>query len=61
MDEIIAELEGERQRLSAVIAVLDPKRARGSRKARRLSAAARKRISESMRQNWAARKDRVKE
>lgn len=61
IDEIIEALEIEKDRLTGVIAVLSPKARRGRRKGRRLSAAARKRISEGMRRNWAARKGRPKD
>jgi hypothetical protein len=61
IDEIIEELEIERERLEEVIAVLNPKKRRGARKGRRLSAAVRRRISEGMRRSWEARKERAKE
>jgi exonuclease VII small subunit len=58
--QIIADLEAERDRLDAAIAALR----RGGRKAKKqrrgkrlpLSPAARKRISEGMKRKWAARK-----
>jgi hypothetical protein len=56
-ERIIAELEAERSRLEMAIAAL---RGRNGRKAgrgrRRLSPAAKKRISEGMKKRWAARK-----
>jgi hypothetical protein len=55
---LIAELEAERDRLNQAIAALQGSRGRASngRRGRRLSAAARKRISEGMKRRWAARK-----
>jgi hypothetical protein len=56
-ERIIAELEAERSRLEMAISAL---RGRNGRKAgrgrRRLSPAAKKRISEGMKKRWAARK-----
>ena len=58
--EIIRTLEAERDVLDRAIAALQGNRGRaataGRRRRRRLSAAARKRISEGMRKRWAARK-----
>lgn len=61
IEEIIEELEAKRERLTRVIAVLNPKKERGARRGRRLSAMARKRISEGMRRNWATRKEQSRE
>ena len=56
-ERIIAELEAERSRLEMAISAL---RGRNGRKAgrgrRRLSPAAKKRISDGMKKRWAARK-----
>jgi hypothetical protein len=59
-DSIIADLEQERDRLTAAIQALSGAATRRSGRRRRLSAAARKRISEGMRRTWAARKRREK-
>jgi hypothetical protein len=54
---VIAELESERNRIKQAIAALQGgQAAKGRRGRRRLSAAARKRISEGMKRRWAARK-----
>jgi hypothetical protein len=56
---LIAELEAERDRLNQAIAALQGGRVRSTgngRRGRRLSAAARKRISDGMKRRWAARK-----
>jgi hypothetical protein len=58
---IIAALEAERDRLNTAITALKGRRSRrpaGTRngRKRRLSAAARKRISNAMKKKWAARK-----
>jgi len=54
---IIEQLEAERDRLTEAIAALQRSRStRGRRRGRRLSAAARKRISEGMKKRWAQRK-----
>jgi exonuclease VII small subunit len=59
-ETIIAELEAERDRLDQAIAALrragNGKARIGRRGHRRLSAAARRRISEGMKKKWAARK-----
>ena len=62
-ETIIAELEAERDRIERAIAVLQGKKRGAGRPAgatdgrrRRLSAAARKRISDGMKKRWAARK-----
>jgi hypothetical protein len=56
--EIIARLENERDRLSEAIEALTggARRRPGRPSGRRLSAAARRRISEGMKRRWAARK-----
>ena len=59
-ESIIADLEQERDRLTAAIQALSGPGTRRSRRRRRLSAAARKRISDGMRRTWAARKKRKK-
>ncbi len=59
-ESIIADLEQERDRLTAAIQALSGARTRRSGRRGRLSAAARKRISDGMRRNWAARKKREK-
>ena len=59
-ESIIADLEQERDRLTAAIQALSGSGTRRSRHRRRLSAAARKRISDAMRKTWAARKKREK-
>ena len=59
-ESIIADLEQERDRLTAAIHALSGAATRRSGRRRRLSAAARKRISEGMRRTWAARKKRKK-
>jgi len=53
-ERIIEELEAERSRLETAIAALQGGNGRKGRK--RLSPAARKRISEGMKKRWAARK-----
>ncbi len=56
---IVAELEAERERLEEAIAALRGPTGRtpnGRRRRRRLSAAARKRISAAMKARWARRK-----
>jgi hypothetical protein len=64
--QIISELEAERDRLEQAIAALRGSlRARGSagrgrRGRRRLSAAAKRRISEMMKKRWAERKRAMK-
>ena len=55
-ESIIADLEQERDRLTAAIQALSGAVTRRSRRRRRLSATARKRISDGMRKTWAARK-----
>ncbi len=57
-ERIIVELEAERSRLETAIAALRGKRSRKTGRGRRgrLSAAARKRISEGMKKRWASRK-----
>jgi hypothetical protein len=59
-EEILAELEAERNRLDLAIEILSSKResraGRMGRKRRALSAAARRRISLGMRRRWAERK-----
>ncbi len=55
-ESIIADLEQERDRLTAAIQALSGSGIRRSGRRRRLSAAARKRISDGMRRTWAARK-----
>lgn len=56
-DRIIAELEAERSRLETAIAALQGRNGRKAGRGRgRLSAAARRRISEGMKRRWAARK-----
>jgi hypothetical protein len=55
-ESIIADLEQERDRLTAAIQALSGAGTRRSRRRRRLSTAARKRISQRMRKTWAARK-----
>jgi hypothetical protein len=57
-ESIIADLEQERDRLTAAIQALSGAATRRSGRRRRLSAAARKRISDGMRRTWAARKKR---
>ena len=62
---IIAELEAERDRLTQAIGLLQgnqPRRGRprGTGKRRRLSPAAKKRISDAMKKRWAARKKAAK-
>ncbi len=59
-ESIIADLEQERDRLTAAIQALSGSGTRRSRRRRRLSAAARKRISDGMRRTWASRKKRKK-
>ena len=59
-ESIIADLEQERDRLTAAIQALSGTAQRRSGRRRRLSAAARKRISDGMRRTWAARKKRKK-
>jgi hypothetical protein len=54
-ERIIAELEAERNRLDMAIAALQ-RSGKTGRGRRRLSPAARKRISEGMKKKWAARK-----
>jgi hypothetical protein len=59
---IIEELEAERERLNSAITALQGRKRPGrppqttGRRKRRLSAAARKRISDAMKKRWAARK-----
>jgi hypothetical protein len=54
---IIAALEAERDRLNqAIMALQGSRAAQGRRGRRRLSAAARRRISEGMKRRWATRK-----
>jgi hypothetical protein len=56
---IIAELEAERNRLDKAIAALQGMRGKAAgngRRGRRLSATAKRRISEGMKRKWAARK-----
>jgi hypothetical protein len=58
-EQIITELERERDRLTQAIEALTASHAagaRGRKPRRRLSATARKRISDGMRKTWAARK-----
>jgi hypothetical protein len=59
-ESIIADLEQERDRLTAAIQALSGTQTHRSRRGQRLSAAARKRISDGMRKAWAARKKRDK-
>ena len=59
-ESIIADLEQERDRLTAAIQALSGSGTRRSGRPRHLSAAARKRISDGMRRTWAARKKRKK-
>jgi len=57
IDDILSELEAERERLTQAISALQRTRsARGSRRGRKLSPAARRRISEGMKRRWAQRK-----
>jgi hypothetical protein len=60
--QIINELEGERDRLEHAIEALrgNTLRRPGARKGRHLSAAAKQRISDSMKQTWADRKRAAK-
>jgi hypothetical protein len=53
---LIAELEAQRDSLNAAITALRGKTSLRGRKRGRLSAAARRRISEGMRRKWAQRK-----
>jgi hypothetical protein len=63
-EQILEELKAQRDRLQNAIDILEPrpdgrrkhKALNGRRKKRRLSPAARRRISEAMRQRWEARK-----
>jgi exonuclease VII small subunit len=62
-ESIVEELEAARDRLNQAIAALQGSQGRGRKavrstngRKRHLSAAARKRISEGMKQRWAARK-----
>src|SRR5215472_16788197 len=55
-ERIIAELERTRDRLDGAIAALQGARNRRTRTGHRLSAAARKRISDGMTKRWAERK-----
>ncbi len=59
-ESIIADLEQERDRLTAAIQALSESGTRRSRRRRRLSAAAKRRISDAMRKRWAARKKKEK-
>jgi hypothetical protein len=59
-ESIIADLELERDRLTAAIQALSGAGTRRSGRRRPLSAAAKKRISDGMRRTWAARKKREK-
>jgi exonuclease VII small subunit len=63
LESIVQELEEERDRLNEAIAALQGskrtvRKAKGAtnKRGRRLSAAGRKRISQSMKRRWAARK-----
>ena len=61
--QIVAELEAERDRLNQAITALggsNGRRGRGRRGRRHLSAAAKRRISEMMKKAWAERKKRSK-
>jgi exonuclease VII small subunit len=53
---IVEALEAERDRLNQAIVALQGGRAGKGRRGRRLSAAARRKISVGMKQRWAARK-----
>jgi hypothetical protein len=58
-EEVVEHLKAERDRLDAVIAVLDGSRRvgqQGSRGHRRMSADARRKISEAQKRRWAQRK-----
>jgi len=57
-DEILKVLEAERERLDGAIAALQRNRTNkgGGRPGRRLSAAAKRRISQGMKKRWAERK-----
>jgi len=59
-ESIIADLEQERDRLTAAIQALSGTGTHRARPRQRLSAAARKRISDGMRKAWVARKKRDK-
>jgi hypothetical protein len=66
-ESIVRELEATRDRLNQAIAALQGNKSlrlrvgiTGGRKGRYLSAAARKRISEGMKQRWAARRKQGK-
>jgi hypothetical protein len=54
IDQIVADLRAERDRIDQAITALDGTERRRGR--RRISAAGRKRISEAMKKRWAARK-----
>jgi hypothetical protein len=59
IQQIIAHLRGERDRLNQAIAVLEAGATSGKGRRggpRRISAAGRRRISEAMKRRWAARK-----
>ncbi len=61
VSEIVAALKARRDRIESVIGILGEKSLKrdGRRTRRRLSAAAKKRISSAMKRNWAARKKSV--
>ena len=58
-DDILRELEAERDRLDQAIAALQKRRTGGRRRGQRLSPAARRRISEGMKRRWAERKKKA--
>ncbi len=61
LNRILAELKAERARLDAAISAIEGVNSRGTRRGRRrLSAAARTRISEAQKARWANREKRAK-
>ena len=69
IDRILAELRDERDRLNQAISLLEGQGLRGARRGagirgprrrRRMSADARRRISEMMKKRWAERKRKMK-